>query len=48
MSQQQPRPPQNAPRGPRLRIDDLIGGVKVISPGEEVIVGRAGDFRVGE
>ena len=48
MSPQQPLPPQNAPQGPRLRIDDLIGGVMVMSPGQEVIVGRAGDFRVGE
>lgn len=48
MSQQQSLPSHDATRGPRLRIDDLIGGVLVMAPGEEVVVGRAGDFRIGE
>ena len=48
MSTQQPHTLQEAERGPRLRIDDLIGGVRIVAPGEEVVVGRAGDFRVGE
>lgn len=32
---------------PPLRIDDLIGGHKVIRPEEQLTVGRAGDFPVG-
>lgn len=39
---------QHSAPGPRLRIDDLIGGVRIVAPGEELVVGRAGDFRVGE
>ena len=48
MNTQQTPQPQQVARGPRLRIDDLIGSVRIVAPGEEVIVGRAGDFRVGE
>lgn len=48
MSQHDTRPQPGQHTGPRLRIDDLIGGVRIIAPGEEIVVGRAGDFRVGE
>lgn len=36
------------PAGPRLRVDDLIGNQLLLSPGQEITIGRAGDFLVGD
>lgn len=41
MADQSPTP------APPLRIDDLIGGHRVIWPGDQITVGRSGDFPVG-
>lgn len=38
----------NPPIGPRIRVDDLIGTRRVLTPGEEVTIGRAADFLVGD